>query len=222
VLRLAVLLFWIALADSVNPATLGPAMYLATVKSPVRRVAEFTLGFFLVNFFVGVLIVAGPGDLIVTLASRPGPVARHVVELVAGVVLIGVAIALFLGRTRLAAIGDERGTELRSGHAWALGATICVAELPTAFPYFASLAAIIGSGLDLVRQIILVGFFNVVFVAPLLGVIAVVAFGGPGAEQFLRRCGDWLRRNWPVVFASVALLAGLALFGFGLGWLLAR
>jgi cytochrome c biogenesis protein CcdA len=144
-----------------------------------------------------------------------------VVELVAGIVLIGVAIGLFLGRTRLAAIGGP-GAELRSGHAWALGATIAAAELPTAIPYFASLAAIIGSGLDLVRQLILVAWWNVVFVAPLLAIMAVVAFGGERAETVLRRGGDWLRRRWPLVFASVALVAGLVLFGYGLGWLLAH
>ena len=220
-LRLAVLLFGIALADSVNPATVGPALYLATVQRPVRRVGEFTLAFFLVNFLAGVLIVVGPGQLIITLASRPGPVARHVVELVAGIILIGVAVGLFLGRTRLAAIGGS-SNELRSGHAWALGATLAAAELPTALPYFASLAAIIGSGLDLARQIIFVAFFNVVFVAPLLAIMAVVAFGGDRAEGILRRGGDWLRQRWPLVFAVVALVAGLALFGFGLGWLRAR
>ena len=220
-LRLAILLFGIALADSANPATVGPALYLATVRRAARRVGEFTLSFFIVNFAAGVLIVVGPGELIVTLASRPGPVARHVVELVAGVVLVGIAVGLFLGRTRLATIG-ERGAELRSGHAWALGATIAAAELPTALPYFASLAAIIGSGLDLPRQIMLVGLFNVVFVAPLLAIMAAVAFGGERAEVHLRRAGDWIRRRWPLVFASVALVAGLVLFGFGLGWLLSR
>ena len=220
-LKLAILLFGIALADSANPATVGPALYLATVSRPVRRVGEFTLAFFSLNFAAGVLIVVGPGELILTLASRPGPVARHVVELLAGVVLIGIAVGLFLGRTRLATIG-EGGTELRSRQAWALGATIAAAELPTALPYFASLAAIIGSGLGLPNQIALVALFNVVFVAPLLAIMAVVAFGGERAELVLRRGGDWLRRRWPLVFASVALVAGLALFGFGLGWLLSR
>jgi cytochrome c biogenesis protein CcdA len=222
VLRLAALLFGIALADSANPATVGPALYLATVKRPVRRVGEFTLAFFAVNFLAGVLIVAGPGQLIVSLASRPGPVAKHVVELVAGVVLIAIAIGLFLGRTRLAAVGGERGADLKSGHAWALGATMAAAELPTALPYFASLAAIIGSGFGLGHQIVFVAFWNVVFVAPLLAIMAVVKFGGERAEGVLRRGGDWLRRRWPLVFASVALVAGLLLFGFGLGWLLAH
>lgn len=218
-LKLALLLVGIALADSANPSTVGPAVYLATVKRPVRRVGEFTLAFFLVNLIAGALIVIGPGHLIVTLASRPGPRATHIVELVAGAILIGVAIGLFLGRTRLAAIGGD-GSDLRSGHAWALGATIAAAELPTALPYFASLAAIIGSGLGLVHQLGLVLLFNVVFVAPLLAIMGAVGFGGDRAERTLRAAGDWLRRRWPVVFACVAVAAGLALIGLGLQWLL--
>jgi cytochrome c biogenesis protein CcdA len=221
VLKLAALLCGIALADSANPATVGPALYLATVGRPVRRVAEFTVAFFIVNFLAGALIVLGPGHLIVSLASRPGPLARHVVELVAGVVLVGVAVGLFLGRTRLAAIGGS-GANLRSGHAWALGATIAAAELPTALPYFASLAAVIGSGLGLPRQLVLVWLFNAVFVAQLAAIMAAIAVGGERAKRPLRRAGDWLRRRWPLVFASVALLAGLTLFALGLDWLLAR
>jgi cytochrome c biogenesis protein CcdA len=220
-LKLAVLLFGIALADSANPSTIGPAVYLATVRRPVRRVGEFTAAFFAVNFVAGVLIVAGPGQLLVSLASRPGPQARHIVELVAGLVLIAVAVALFLGRTRLAAAAGS-AKELRSGHAWALGGTLAAAELPTAFPYFAALAAVIGSGLGLPRQLALVLLFNLVFVAPLLAIIAAVAFGGERAERVLRRAGDWLRRRWPLVFASAALVAGLLLSGFGLVWLLSR
>jgi cytochrome c biogenesis protein CcdA len=219
VLKLAVLLAGIALADSVNPTTIGPALYLATVPRGIRRVAEFTAAFFAVNFLAGILIVAGPGQLLVSLASRPGPEARHIVELVAGLVLIGVAAGLFAGRTRLAATTGS-GARLQSGHAWALGATIAAAELPTAFPYFAALAAVIGSGLNLAPQLVLVALFNVIFVTPLLVIMGAVAFGGERADRRLRQGGDWLRRHWPIVFACVALVAGLALTALGLGWLL--
>ena len=218
-LRLVILLTGIALADSVNPTTIGPALYLSTVERPVRRVAEFTAAFFAVNFLAGVLIVAGPGRLRVSLASRPDPELKHIIELIAGLVLIGVAVALFLGRTRLAAAGGS-GRNLRSGHAWALGATLAAAELPTAFPYFAGLAAIVGSGLGLPRQLVLVLLFNLVFVTPLIVIAMAVAFGGERAEAWLRKAGDWLRVHWPVVFATVALIAGLALSGVGLVWLL--
>ena len=218
-LRLVILLTGIALADSVNPTTIGPALYLATVGRAVRRVAEFTAAFFAVNFLAGVLIVVGPGRLLVTLASRPDPELKHLIEFVAGLVLIGVALALFLGRTRLAAAAGS-GRDMRSGHAWALGAGLAVAELPTAFPYFAALAAVIGSGLGLPRQLLLVLLFNVFFIAPLIVIGLAVAFGGERAERRLRRAGDWLRVHWPVVFACVALVAGLALSGVGLVWLL--
>lgn len=220
-LKLVVLMAGIALADSINPTTIGPALYLATVKRPVRRVAEMTAAFFAVNFAAGVFIVAGPGQLLVSLASKPGPEARHIVELVAGAVLIVVAVVLFLGRTRLIE-SSVAGTNLRAGHTWALGATIATAELPTAFPYFAALAAVIGSGLGLPRQLALVFLFNVVFIAPLLVIIGAVEFGGERAERRLRRAGDWIRRHWPLVFASVALALGLVLAGLGLGWLLTR
>jgi cytochrome c biogenesis protein CcdA len=219
VLRLVVLMAGIALADSINPTTIGPALYLATVERPVRRVAEMTAAFFAVNFAAGVVIVAGPGQLLVSLASKPGPEARHIVELVVGAILIGVATALFLGRTRLAE-SSIAGTNLSSGHAWALGATIAGAELPTAFPYFAALAAVIGSGLGLMHQLALVLLFNIVFVAPLLVIMGAVAFGGERAERRLRRAGDWIRKHWPVLFASVALVLGLILTALGLGWLL--
>jgi cytochrome c biogenesis protein CcdA len=219
VLKLVVLLTGIALADSVNPATIGPALYFATTEHPVRRVVEFTAGFFIVNFLAGVLIVLGPGQLLVNLANRPGPELRHIIELIAGVILIGVAIGLFLGRTRLAG-GEVSSRELRSRHSWTLGAGLAAAELPTAFPYFAALAAVIGSGLGVPRQLALVFLFNFFFIAPELVIIAGVAFGGEPAQRWLRRAGDWLRLHWPLVFAWIALIAGLALAGFGLVWLL--
>jgi cytochrome c biogenesis protein CcdA len=219
VLKLAIVLTGIALADSVNPATIGPALYFATTKHPIRRVTEFTAGFFIVNFVAGVLIVVGPGQLLVDLAKRPGPEVKHIIELAAGLILIGVAIALFIGRTRLAA-GAVSTRELTSKHAWALGFGLGAAELPTAFPYFAALAAIIGSGLGLPRQIALVFLFNLVFIAPKLVIIGGIAFGGEPARQWLRRAGDWLRLHWPVVFAWIALVAGLLLSAFGLVWLL--
>ena len=59
-----------------------------------------------------------------------------------------------------------------------LGATITAVELPTAFPYFAAIAAIVGSGVGPARQVILLLLFNVCFVLPLLVIVATLWFGG--------------------------------------------
>ena len=90
-----------------------------------------------------------------------------------------------------------------------LGATITAVELPTAFPYFAAIAAVVGSDQPIVSQIVLIAIFNVCFIVPLLAMIGVLTFAGPDAHALLARTRQWLERRWPVVVAVLALIAGL-------------
>ena len=96
-----------------------------------------------------------------------------------------------------------------------LGATIALVELPTAFPYFAAIAAIVGSGLGAVRQLILLIVFNACFVLPLIGIMAAVTFGGGRSDRLLARGRRFLERRWPhalvVLIGAVGILA--LLFG---------
>jgi cytochrome c biogenesis protein CcdA len=95
-------------------------------------------------------------------------------------------------------------------------------ELPTAFPYFAAIAAIVGSGLGPARQLVLLLVFNVCFVLPLVGIVATLHLGGPGAEERLARVRLFMHRHWPIVFASVALIAGTIVIVLGLSGLAHR
>ena len=96
-----------------------------------------------------------------------------------------------------------------------LGATITIVELPTAFPYFAVIAAIVGSGLGPARQLFLVLIFNVCFVLPLLAIVAVLTFGGERTDRLLAVGRDFLQRRWPVVLSVVAVVAGVFVIGLG-------
>jgi cytochrome c biogenesis protein CcdA len=96
-----------------------------------------------------------------------------------------------------------------------LGATITAVELPTAFPYFAVIAAIVGSGLDPARQLGLLLLFNICFVAPLLGIISVLTFIPSHAEQVLGGARDWLQRHWPQLLAGLLLIAGVFVTALG-------
>jgi hypothetical protein len=87
----------VGLADSLNPSTVGPALYLATVPKRVLRVTQFTIGVFSVDFVVGLVLTIGPGRLLLGLVPRPQGTVRHVIELVVGVVLLIAAIALWRG-----------------------------------------------------------------------------------------------------------------------------
>jgi cytochrome c biogenesis protein CcdA len=214
-LRLIGVVVSIGLADSLNPSTIAPALYMATGPHPFKRVMEFTGGVFLVYFLGGAIIALGPGQLLLALVPKPDAEDRHVLEIVAGAAMLLAALWLWRNRTRLAQRQlPTVNTKRRSGAV--LGATITAVELPTAFPYFAAIAAIVGSGLDPVRQLILLVLFNICFVFPLLGIAATLRFAGDQAGPVLARCRAFLQRWWPPLLAGVALLAGLFVVGLGI------
>jgi len=214
VLRLAIVGLTVGLADSLNPSTVGPAVYLATVANGAQRVMQFTLGVFGVNLVVGLFLVLGPGDFLFGLIPHPQENARHVMELVAGVVLVLAAGGLWLGRRTLARreLPMQRG---KGGSALVAGASIAVVELPTAIPYFAFAVAIVGSSATVPAKIALVGVYNVAFVAPLLAVACVLLIAGDAADPWLAKAGDWLQRRWPVVLATLLLVVGSILTVLG-------
>ena len=87
----------VGLADSLNPSTVGPGLYLATLEKRVWRLIEFTIGVFSVTFAGGLVLVIGPGRLLLGLVPHPQGTVRHVIELVAGIVLLILAVALWRG-----------------------------------------------------------------------------------------------------------------------------
>jgi cytochrome c biogenesis protein CcdA len=208
-LRLIGIVISIGIADSLNPTTVAPALYLAGSEHARVRVLEFTAAVFAVYFLGGLAIALGPGQLILALIPHPGRHLSYVLEIVAGVAMLTAAAFLWGYRDRLQEreVSSQLRFERRSSAL--LGATITAVELPTAFPYFAAIAAIVGSGYDVVRQTILLVLFNVCFILPLLAIIAVLTFAGPNAGRMLAAGRSWLEAHWPAVLAVLALAAGL-------------
>lgn len=215
-LRLLVLMITIGLADSINPTTIAPALYLASGERPRTRVTEFTLAVFVVYLAGGCLIALGPGQLlrhaIPDIDVRQ--TVRYVGEIVAGVLLIIGAGIIWRRRNELVARGLPKA-KTRRGSSLVLGASITALELPTAFPYFAAIAAIVSSGLGPLRQFVLLLVFNICFVAPLVGIILTLVIAGDRADRKLAMGRRFLERRWPhVVFGLILLVGGIAiLFG---------
>jgi cytochrome c biogenesis protein CcdA len=184
------------------------------VRKPVWRVAQFTAGVFAVNFAAGVVLTIGPGRLLLGLVPHPQGTVRHVIELVAGLVLLGAAVALWVGRRSL----TRRELPMRNsggGSALLTGASLAAVELPTAAPYFAVIAGIVASNASVAQEIVLLVLYNVAFVLPLLAIIVLVLFAGERADPWLQKGGAWLQRRWPVVLASLLLFVGSVLTVLG-------
>jgi len=206
-IRLLTLVVSIGLADSMNPSTIAPGLYLAAGKQPRAALTQFILGVFAVNFLGGALIALGPGQALLALVPHPKPRTAYILEVIAGTVMLIGAVVLWRRRTRLSQ--HELPSPRPEGKSsLLLGATIAGVELPTAFPYFAVIAAIVGSGLGLVNHLIALAAYNIAFVLPLILMVVTITVAGDQAQPILERGRDLLQRHWPALLAGLALVAG--------------
>jgi cytochrome c biogenesis protein CcdA len=212
--QLVILVISIGLADSLNPGTVGPAVFLATARRPRLQVLEFCLGVFAVNMAAGLLMALGPGHLLLALLPRVGATVKHLIELIAGVAMLGLAAVLLAHRNRLR---NRRLTPPQDGgrSGLALGVAITAVELPTAFPYFAAVAAIVASDANIFEEALLLALFNVAFLSPVLAILLVLAIAGDHADEALGRFRRGFERQWPVAVAGLLIAAGAAAVAFG-------
>jgi cytochrome c biogenesis protein CcdA len=210
---LAVVLL-IAAADSANPSTIAPALYFAAGKTPFRSLLGFIGGVAVVNVVGGLVILLGPGEALLALIPHPGLEARHLIELGLGLALLVLALVLWLARKHVAShVAGGQGWSDRSS--FLVGAGIMAAELPTAFPYFAALAAIVASGESLTAQISILGLYTLVFVAPLLAILGVRLLAGDRGERWLGRLRAGLDQRLAVLLPCLVLVAAVVLIVLG-------
>ncbi len=206
-LRLLALCVTVGLADSINPSTIGPALYLAGGQHARRHVIQFTLGVFAVYLLGGLLLALGAGQLLLSLVPHPDHEDRFLLETIAGGLILAGGVFLIAYRHRLARF-EVPAPKAKGRSSAILGATITAVELPTAFPYFAAIAAVVGSGFGPARQTVLILIFNICFVLPLVAIVLTVTFAGDRATSILGTARTWLEARWPLVLATLALLAG--------------
>jgi cytochrome c biogenesis protein CcdA len=204
----------IAVADSVNPSTVAPALYLAAGKTGVRSLFGFIAGVLVVYVVGGLVLLLGPGQVLLGLLPRPGDEVRVLLELCVGIALFGLAAVLWLGRSRVARqVTKNQGRVDRSS--FVVGMGIVIVELPTAFPYFAAIALMIGSGKDIPIQVGLLLTFNLVFIAPLLAIVIVRSLTGENGREWLERLRAGLDARLGVLLPSFVLAAAVALAALG-------
>lgn len=220
-LRLIGVVVTIGVADSLNPTTIAPALFLASGENPRDRVFEYTLGVFAVYFLGGVAIALGPGQLLLSLVPHPSYQVRSWLEIFAGAALMIAGGVLWLHRNRLSKRTLPQ-PDAEGKTSWILGASITAVELPTAFPYFAAIAAIVGADVSPAHEVVLLVIFNLCFVLPLIAIVLTLWIAGDRAQEVLGRVRTFLQAHWPVILAMAALVGGLFVVFLGVSALLAR
>jgi cytochrome c biogenesis protein CcdA len=215
---LTLLVVTVALADSINPSTVVPALWLASAPS-AYGLASFTLGVFAVYLTGGLVLLLGPGPtLIAWLHHLHGPV-EHALQTIGGIVALTIALVIWRSRKRAEDQPRPRRCTSRAS-AFALGAGIMMIELPTAFMYFGAISAILGAHPAASLQISLLITYDALFVAPLLALLAIHRLAGARADRWIAAAGDRLRYLGRLALTGVAGAAGAVLLAIGLSGLL--
>jgi cytochrome c biogenesis protein CcdA len=216
VLKLALAVVAIALPDSINPSLIGGELFVATGSHPRRRTAAFALAAWAVTFFFGLALALGLGDLILSFLPTPGPTVKYALITAAGLVLVMGGTVVWIRRQALA--GSEPASDRRQSHqsSGLIGAGIAGLELLTAFPYFAAIAMIVGSGVSNAEKLSLLVLYCVIYTLPLIAIAALFALMGARAEPMLRPVGDWLVARWPVIVGPLTAVIGIAVGAFGI------
>jgi cytochrome c biogenesis protein CcdA len=216
---LTLLVASIAIADSINPSTIVPALWLAGT-SRGRGLGSYTLGAFLVYLAGGLVLVLGPGPALIRTLRHVGGPLEHALLAAGGVAVIAFAFALWRSRRSERPEAGPRQAHTRAS-AFALGAGIMAVELPTAFVYFGAITAILADHTATGIEILLLVLYNALFVAPLVAILFVHRLAGDRAKRWLLRGGERLRDAGRVALTGVAGAGGTALVVVGVSGLLA-
>jgi hypothetical protein len=212
-LALTLLVVSIAIADSVNPSTVVPALWQAGAPRG-RGLVSFTLGVFVVYLAGGIVLAFGPGPALIGALHDIGGTLEHVLEAVGGLIALAFAATLWRSRGRVGADRQLRRCSTR-GSAFTLGAGIMAVELPTAFMYFGAISAILSAHAVAVMRLSLLITYNALFVAPLLAILGIRLLAGEHADRWLAVAESWLRSAGQLVLAAAVAAAGAALVAIG-------
>jgi cytochrome c biogenesis protein CcdA len=213
--KLAITVVVIALPDCINPSLIGAELFVATGPRPRRGVVAFTVSALGVTFVFGLAMALGLGDLILSLVPKPSATVKYALIAVAGVVLLVGAAVIWLRRRAL--VSSEPGGADRKPHGSpaVIGGGIAGLELLTAFPYFAAIALILGSGVSNAGKLSLLALYCLVYTLPLIAIAAAFVILGERAERRLHPVGDWLLTRWPIIVAPLTAVIGIGVLAFG-------
>jgi cytochrome c biogenesis protein CcdA len=215
---LTLLVASIAFADSINPSTVVPALWMAS--TPRAHLVSYTFGVFAMYLAGGLVLVFGPGPALISALHHIGGTVEHSLEAAVGVGALALGLTMWSSRHSLRTPRLPRPGRTCSS-AFTLGAGIMAVELPTAFMYFGALSAVLASHPIVPLEVSLLVGYNALFVAPLVAIVVIRRLAGERAERWLASSSVRLLGLGQLVLAALVGAAGAVLVILGATGLLA-
>ena len=225
-LSVFLILLPIALLDSTSiiPICIVPLVILLSGPNPVGRSAALLFGVFLIYVIVGLLILFGLRQAFDAIDAYVLRVWQHpnaeelIFQIIVGIVLVAVGLRMAWGRR--ARKEKPTPSSMTGRQAFVAGVVMAIVGLPGAVPYLAAIDLIIRSDLSIAQSVVLIGLYNVIFVAPLIGILVLRLALGDRSEAFLDRTRSFLSRWGRRVVVFLMIAFGLILVADGIGWFL--
>lgn len=176
-LPLVAALAGLAVVDSVNPSVTTAHLWLLLRTGSVCTGLWFVAGVFTANVAGGLLLLGG-----LSLLTPPLWLSR-IFPLAVGLGMWTAAFFAWNSQPAGHGAGSKRWTPLQAG---GFAALMTLVEMPTAAPYFSALALISSAPGGSLSQGALLGFYNSLFVLPLVVIVLVFWLKGRRGGMFLR------------------------------------
>jgi len=216
----------IAFLDSLSFIPLCIVFLVALLTGPRPALRSFALisGVFVAYFAAGALVLIGLQEVFddvnaYLLRMWQSPYTEELIlQIAIGAALVVVGWRLVTRRARPAA-GPIAET-LTTPKAWIAGVSLTIAGLPGAVPYLAAVDLLLRTDLPPTQRMLLIALYNVVFVAPLIAVVAVRLAFGASADPLIDAIRRFLDRWGPKLIVGLMVALGTVLIIDGVGWFL--
>lgn len=217
---LLITLISLALVDCLNPATISTqAFLLIGTQKPQRRAIAHALGVYVSYFLIGFLIVFGLGELLKPLLTYTLGTVEYAILLVVGSVLI--FLAYRMNSKDQSTIGKymDKVRNLSPAKTFFFGFFSTFMDIPTAFPYFAAIALLIGVQLPFMGLTALLLIYDFIYILPLLILVGVYLVTRGKCASLLQRINDkitmWsvkIAKPFLILIGALLIVASIAFF----------
>lgn len=201
-------LLGLAVVDAMNPFSIAAMAFLLSTDRPVTRGLAFVGGTFAVYLIGGLVLLEGWLVVIETfLPTLPGW-APGSLEMLAGGLAVGAGA--YTGRRAAAGKPAPSPSDLSLPATLAFAVASTASDLPTAIPLFAAVNQIAATG-DGPARYGWLAFYTIMYVAPLIAMLAANLALGERADSALRRVRQAVDWTFARLLPPLLVLVGIAL-----------